>query len=42
MALIAALVNAAASRGENDAEQLASRVEAVVLGRLSVVRSGPK
>ncbi len=36
MALIATLVNAAVSRGERDAGQLKLRVEAVVLGRLSV------
>ncbi len=42
MALIATLVNAAASRGEHDAGQLASRVQAVVLGRLSVVQSDPQ
>ncbi len=40
MALIATLVNAAVSRGERNAVQLVLRVEAVVLGRLSVVRSG--
>ena len=38
MALIATLVNASASRGERDAAQLTARVQAVVLGRLSVVR----
>jgi AcrR family transcriptional regulator len=36
MALIATLVNAAASRREDDAKRLALRVEAVVAGRLSV------
>ncbi len=40
MALIATLVNGAASRGERDAGQLVSRVEAVVCGRLSVVQPG--